>query len=108
MSDLGLTHVALPVADTLKRSVGGDRSQTTLDRAGLWAAQTPQVFRTELLLRLLERAEEDGFRTTDDAALHERYVGPVPLVPGERSNLKITTPEDLELARAILASRGAS
>ena len=54
---------------------------------------------------LLARAEREGFRPTDDAALWERWVGPVALVPGSPANLKITRPEDLEIARAIARSR---
>ena len=71
----------------------------------LWSAQTPQVFRAELLRSLLERARSEGYRPTDDAALHETYVGPVPIVPGDARNLKITQPEDLTVAISILRER---
>jgi len=102
----GASIVAVPVADTVKTSVDGERVERTLDRSVLWSAQTPQCFRIELLRALIERADADGFRPTDDAALHERYVGPVPIVRGEATNLKLTTPEDLALAAAILRARG--
>jgi len=71
----------------------------------LWAAQTPQVFRAELLRELLERARAEGFKPTDEASLHERFVGPIPLVEGQPTNIKITTPGDLVLAEAILRAR---
>lgn len=104
----GAALVAAPVSDTLKRSSDGLRAEATLEREHVWAAQTPQAFRTALLRELLARAQCEGFTPTDDAALYERYVGPIPLVRGERSNLKVTVPEDLAIAEAILAQRHAS
>jgi 2-C-methyl-D-erythritol 4-phosphate cytidylyltransferase len=97
--------VAVPVRDTLKRSLDGERAGETVDRSSLWCAQTPQAFRFTVLRDVLALALSDAFVPTDDAALYERYVGPITLVPGEASNLKITTPEDLALAEAILAQR---
>lgn len=101
----GAALVAVPVADTIKTSSDGRHATGTLDRSHLWAAQTPQVFRLELLRELAERAQADGFRPTDEAALHERYVGPIPIVRGTPLNLKLSTPEDLELLTAILLVR---
>lgn len=101
----GAALVAVPVTDTIKESDDGERAHRTKDRSTLWAAQTPQVFRRELILELLERAESEGFKPTDDAALHEHYLGPIPLVRGESTNLKLTNPTDLAIARAILESR---
>ncbi len=117
----GAALLALAVRDTLKRACeAGEpsaaglfahdaervaRVDRTLDRAGLFAAQTPQAFRARDFRELLGRAEADGFRPTDDAALWERYRGAVTVVPGSQSNFKITTPEDLELAAALLALR---
>lgn len=101
----GAALVAIPVSDTLKHSSDGVRAQSTLDRSHVWSAQTPQAFRAELLRELLARAQGENFTPTDDAALYERYVGPIPLVQGERSNLKVTVPEDLAVAEAILALR---
>jgi len=98
----GAALLALPVRDTLKHSSDGEHADRTVERAELWGAQTPQVFEAARFRELLERAAEEGFRPTDDAALWERYVGPVALVPGEPTNFKITLPADLELARAIL------
>ncbi len=103
----GAASLALPVGDTLKRSSDGSRAEETEDRSQLWLAQTPQVFDAPRFRECLSRAERDLFRPTDDAALWERYIGPVALVRGEVANLKITAPEDLELARAVLAARRA-
>lgn len=101
----GAALVAVRVRDTLKVSASGTHAESTLDRSLLWAAQTPQAFRTERLKRLLERAEKDGLLATDESALHERYMGPVPIVEGDPRNLKITTPSDLGVAEALLAER---
>lgn len=101
----GAALVAAPMIDTVKTSSDGQHSETTLDRSVLWCAQTPQVFLISRLKELLERARAENFRPTDDAALHERYIGPVPIVPSTMQNLKITTPEDLVLAAAILRAR---
>lgn len=101
----GAALVALPVVDTIKTSPDGVQATGTLDRSQLWAAQTPQVFRLELLRELAERARADGFQPTDEAALHERYVGPIPLVRGTPENLKLSTPQDLLLLAAILRVR---
>ncbi len=103
----GAALVALPVRDTIKQSSDGNHAHGTLDRAVLWAAQTPQCFRTRVLRELLQRSGAEDFAPTDDAALYERYVGPIPMVPGHASNMKITTPDDLELARALLVHRAA-
>ncbi len=103
----GAALLALPVRDTLKRSEDGKRVERTVDRARLWAAQTPQVFEAKRFREALVEAERDGFRPTDDAALWEHYIGPVTIVPGEATNLKLTRAEDLELAQALLARREA-
>jgi len=102
----GAALLALPVRDTLKRSPDGGRHATeTVDRSELHAAQTPQAFRAAEFRTCLERAAAEGFRPTDDAALWERYVGPVTLVAGHPTNVKITAPEDLVWARAFLSDR---
>jgi 2-C-methyl-D-erythritol 4-phosphate cytidylyltransferase len=91
---------ALPVVDTLKL-VEGEQVVRTVDRAGMWAVQTPQVFGR----RVLEEAHEDVRDTsvTDDLALVEQAGGRVRLVEGERRNFKITYPEDLAMAEALVA-----
>ncbi|MBV9735742.1 MAG: 2-C-methyl-D-erythritol 4-phosphate cytidylyltransferase [Acidisphaera sp.] len=91
---------ALPVGDTLKRAEGG-RIVGTVDRAGLFRAQTPQAFRFSLLLDLHRRAA--GRAATDDAMLLEAAGRAVRLVAGSEANVKVTTPEDLaRLEQALL------
>jgi 2-C-methyl-D-erythritol 4-phosphate cytidylyltransferase len=104
-AEKGAALVALPVRDTLKRAPDGTSARETVDRRELWAAQTPQVFEARILRRVLAQAAEEGFEATDEASVWERYVGPVPLVAGTSSNFKITTPDDLELAQAVLEAR---
>ncbi|GIX31197.1 MAG: 2-C-methyl-D-erythritol 4-phosphate cytidylyltransferase [Porticoccaceae bacterium] len=95
--------LACPVSDTLKVDDGRGRSARTLDREGLWAAQTPQVFRHQVLRRALAVCRERGIAPTDEAmAVEQLGLAPI-LVPGRRDNLKITVPEDLRLAEALLA-----
>jgi 2-C-methyl-D-erythritol 4-phosphate cytidylyltransferase len=95
---------AVPVLDTIK--VGrGDEVVQTLDRTELRAVQTPQAFRLGLLLRLHAASDSSLSSATDDASLVEREGGRVLLVEGEKTNLKLTSPEDLVLAEAILAAR---
>jgi 2-C-methyl-D-erythritol 4-phosphate cytidylyltransferase len=100
----GAAVAALPVAETLKRGAAG-WVQLTVDRDGLWAVQTPQAFRADLLREAHRRGAADGILGTDDAALVERLGAGVWLVPGLPGNLKITRPEDLALARALLRGR---
>jgi 2-C-methyl-D-erythritol 4-phosphate cytidylyltransferase len=99
---------AAPVADTLKREGEGGLIAGTVARAGLWAAQTPQAFRTAALRAAVEAAERAGTLAdaTDCAALVEAAGGRVRLVPATGPNLKVTTPADLALAEALLAARG--
>ncbi len=89
---------ALPVVDTLKRVDGDDRVIETVPRAGLVAVQTPQAFRASAL----RAAHESEAVDTDDAALVEAAGGKVVVVAGERRNLKLTLPDDLELAQALV------
>jgi 2-C-methyl-D-erythritol 4-phosphate cytidylyltransferase len=96
----GAAIFAIPVSGTLKR-VGPDHViQETVSRSGLWEAQTPQVFRRELLLEAY--AKRGSFAATDDAQLVERLGHAVAVVPGSPVNLKITTREDLRLAEQAL------
>lgn len=93
---------AAPVSDTVKRARGGIVVET-LDRAGLWAVQTPQAFRFAALRRALDVSPEILARATDDAWLVERAGGRVAIVPSERENLKVTTPLDLAVAELLIA-----
>jgi len=104
-SQHGAAIAALPVSETIKRGVGGWVKET-VERDGLWAVQTPQVFRAEVLREAHRRAVAEGIAGTDDAVLVERLGVPIRLVPGRPDNLKITRPEDLPLAEALLARRG--
>lgn len=101
----GAALMALKIFDTVKRSPDGRHVSETLDRSELYKAQTPQAFEAGRYREIVARAEADGFRPTDDSALWERYVGPVAIVPGDPANLKITQPEDLDIARGILRAR---
>ena len=94
---------ALPVDETLKRVVEGG-VDTTIERAGLWATQTPQAFDTEKLRSAHERARARGLGATDDAQLIEQMGGTIVIVEGERSNLKLTRPGDFAVAEALLRS----
>jgi len=93
--------------DTVKQ-VERNKVRATLPRDRLVLAQTPQVFRYELLRRAFERAAEDGFTGTDEASLVERLEQvEVSVVPGSDRNIKITRPSDMELARLFLAEEAA-
>ena len=92
---------AVEVSDTLKREGESGGVAGTVDRAGLWAAQTPQVFRAAALRDVYARADLNG--ATDDAMLLERAGYSVRLVPSTPANVKITTPSDLPLAGALLS-----
>jgi 2-C-methyl-D-erythritol 4-phosphate cytidylyltransferase len=95
--------LALPLADTLKRGEDG-RVGITLERTGLWCAQTPQLFRVASLRAALGGGALEEI--TDEASAMERTGHAPRLVLGGAANLKVTTAEDLVLARAILAEQG--
>ena len=94
----------IAVSDTVKVARGNIVSET-LDRTDLRAIQTPQAFRLGLLRCLHEGPEERLRAATDDASLVERDGGRVEIVAGEKTNIKLTSPEDLMFAEAILAAR---
>jgi len=98
--------LALPIAETVKRAAkdeaGTQRVAGTEDRAQLWLAQTPQMFRAGLLAQALRQASG---RVTDEAQAIEALGLKPRLVAGSRENLKVTWPEDLAIAEAILAGR---
>jgi len=109
-AEAGAALLAVRVRDTLKRSRDGRTVDETLVRAELWAAQTPQGARAELLRDALRRAAEERFAPTDDVALIERYCAGnravrVLLVEGDDDNLKLTSPADIALAEALVARR---
>ena len=103
-SECGAAAPAVPVKDTVKRARDG-LVTATLDRAELRAVQTPQVFQVDLIKTALQKALEDGAELTDDCAAVERLGIGVALTEGDYCNLKLTTPEDLAVAEALLAWR---
>jgi len=100
--ETGAAVCALPAQDTVKRVDEQGRVLRTLDRRRLWLIQTPQVFRYDILREAHERSRRTA---TDDAALVERLGHRVQVYPGSPRNLKVTTPEDLALAEALLKSQ---
>ena len=93
--------LALPVAETVKTGLNG-RIESTAERSRLWLAQTPQMFRAGLLMQALRQARS---RVTDEASAVEQLGLRPKLVQGSRENLKVTWPEDLAIAEAILEGR---
>lgn len=102
-SDGGLLGV--PVADTMKRVTADGRITATVERSGLWHAQTPQMFRLGPLRTALEQTLADGVVVTDEAAAMERAGYRPRMVCGHADNIKITVPEDLALAEFHLGQR---
>lgn len=102
--ETGAAVAALPVTDTIKMTSGEMLVKQTLPRQNLWAAQTPQVFRYDLIREAYQKnAMED---VTDDASLVEKAGHPVKLYTGSYDNIKITTNDDLVLAETLLKKRG--
>jgi 2-C-methyl-D-erythritol 4-phosphate cytidylyltransferase len=101
-ADKGAVAVGLPARDTIKFVAQDRRIQSTPERSLLWEIQTPQVFKRELIVEAHARAEQEGVKATDDAMLVERLGHPVFVVEGERTNFKITVPEDVWLAETLI------
>jgi 2-C-methyl-D-erythritol 4-phosphate cytidylyltransferase len=99
----GACAVGVPVKDTIK-DVQNRQITGSPDRDHLWQAQTPQGAQYGLLIRAYKQAGEDGFRGTDDAALLTRLGCPVQMLESDYRNIKVTTPEDLLIAAALLGS----
>ncbi|KJJ40298.1 2-C-methyl-D-erythritol 4-phosphate cytidylyltransferase [Bacillus subtilis] len=100
----GAAILAVPVKDTIKR-VHHLQVSETIERSSLWAVQTPQAFRLSLLMKAYAEAEQKGFLGTDDASLVEQMEGgSVRVVEGSYTNIKLTTPDDLTSAEAIMES----
>lgn len=96
---------AIPVKDTIKVVGENGIIQSTPNREELWAAQTPQGFNVKLLKECHDEGVRQGWEVTDDAALFEKCGIEVQIVPGEETNLKVTTPQDLAIAEFILSHR---
>lgn len=101
----GAAMLAVAVADTLKKVDGENRITDTVPRAGLWQAQTPQVFRRDWLADAYAKRSTLSAAITDDSQLMEAAGHAVFVVPGSLANFKITTRDDLELADAVLKAR---
>ena len=103
----GAAILAVPIVETVKQ-VEKDVVESTLTREHLVLAQTPQVFRTQILKEAFDRARGDEYYGTDESSLVERLNHHVAIVRGSERNIKITRPTDLTLARAFLEEeRGA-
>jgi 2-C-methyl-D-erythritol 4-phosphate cytidylyltransferase len=96
--------VGLPVRDTIKLVSGDRQILSTPARDCLWEIQTPQAFERSLIVEAHQAAQRNDQDATDDASLVERLGKPVYLINGERTNIKITLPEDLLFAEALVAS----
>ena len=101
-ADYGAATVAVPAIDTVLVGDTEGMLVDTPDRSRLWACQTPQTFRAEVILQAHAHARERGWTVTDDATLARMDGARVKLVPGAPENLKITTPFDLRVAEALL------
>lgn len=101
----GACAAGMPVKDTIKEIDDEGFSVHTPDRSRLWLIQTPQTFKLSLLLDAHKKARQDSFLGTDDSSLVERLGHPVKLIEGGYTNIKITTPEDLDMAAQYLAYR---
>jgi 2-C-methyl-D-erythritol 4-phosphate cytidylyltransferase len=99
---VGAVVIGLPVRDTIKVVSEARWVQATPDRNTLWEIQTPQVFHRKLIVEAHEGGKRQSIEATDDAMLVERMGKPVFLLEGERTNIKITMPEDILLAEALL------
>ena len=100
--EVGASLPVIPVSDTIHVMNADATVKETLDRTMLGAAQTPQCFRAEILRDILDRAQREGIEGTDEAGLAVRFGYAVKGVPGDPRNLKITVPEDLEIAESYL------
>lgn len=95
--------LAIPCVDTLKQATDSNTIVKTVPRKDLWLAQTPQIFKVDLIQKAHQVALSNNKNATDDAQLFEQMGVPVTVVPGSRYNIKITTPEDLEFAEKLIA-----
>ncbi len=103
----GAAVAAQPITDTIKESADGKLIERTLDRSRLWAVQTPQTFRVDVLRRALSEVRQKGLLVTDDTAACELIGQPVRLVVDPHPNTKITRPEDLPYVEALLRGMSA-
>ena len=100
--DTGVAIAAVPITDTVK-IVKNNKVKQTVPRHVLWAAQTPQVFRYDIITEAHSKVTSDA---TDDASLVEQIKYKVVICPGATENIKITTPDDLIIAESLLKKYG--
>jgi 2-C-methyl-D-erythritol 4-phosphate cytidylyltransferase len=100
--ETGAAVAAQPVTDTIKESADGKVAERTLDRSRLWAVQTPQTFRVEVIKHALAEVRRKGLLVTDDTAACELTGHPVRLVVTPQPNPKVTRPEDLPYVNLLL------
>lgn len=105
VEECGTGVAAVPVVDTIKQVDDAGHAVSTPDRSTLMAVQTPQGFDAPLIVEAHRAAEAEGFTGTDDASLVERLGRPVRLTLGNRRNIKLTTPEDIRMAEALMENR---
>ena len=101
--EMGAAVLAGRLADTLKRGDGEGQIVGTVDRKNLWAVQTPQVFRREIILAALAKVRDEGLSITDDTAACEALGQAVKLIECDQPNPKATTPADLPYIESLLA-----
>jgi len=103
--ECGAAVLGVPCKATIKESEDGSTVLRTIPRARLWEVHTPQVIKIDTLQRGFEKVAKEGLEVTDDVSIVEALGEPVKLTLGEYTNLKITTPEDMDVATAILEDR---
>lgn len=102
-NDVDAVVPGIPMDETIKEVGSDDRVLRTVDRSSLWRVQTPAAFRTAVLKAAHARADAESFVGTDESQLVERFVdGRIKIIPGRRDNLKVTFPNDLAVAEAML------
>lgn len=104
-ANTGAAILAAPLTGTIKRVAASNVIDETVPREGLYEAQTPQVFKKDLLIEAYAQLPAD-FHPTDDAQVVERTGHPVSIVPTDRRNIKITTPNDMTLAAVLAKNMG--
>lgn len=104
-AECGAASIGVPAKDTIKETTDENIVAVTLRRHNLWQTQTPQAFGYDILCRASAEAERDHFYGTDDASLVERMGVKVRMVAGSHENIKITTPEDLLIAEALMENK---
>jgi 2-C-methyl-D-erythritol 4-phosphate cytidylyltransferase len=104
----GASVLGVPCKATIKESIDGSTVLRTIPRNRLWEVHTPQVIKIETLIRGFEKVTNENLEVTDDVSIVEALGETVKLSLGEYTNLKITTPEDMEIAQAILQERNSS